>query len=98
MRKSSFKGVVTTDKGKYVSGTSYATGDIVHTEKGVYRSNVDSNSTNPDTDTTSAWEKWVDLTDVAAAKEVINGALTAIATLTTSPLLAITNRSFGNEW
>ena len=98
MTKISFKGVFTTDKGKYASGTTYATGDIVHTEKGVYRSNVDSNSTNPDTDTTSAWEKWVDLTDVAAAKEVINGALTDIATLTTSQLLAITNRSFGIEW
>lgn len=98
MTKISFKGVFTTDKGKYASGTTYATGDIVHTEKGVYRSNVDSNTTNPDTDTTSAWEKWVDLTDVAAAKEVINGALTDIATLTTSQLLAITNRSFGIEW
>lgn len=98
MTKISFKGVFTTDKGKYASGTTYATGDIVHTEKGVYRSNVDSNTTNPDTDTTSAWEKWVDLTDVAAAKEVINGALTDIADLTTSQLLAITNRSFGIEW
>ena len=98
MTKISFKGVFTTDKGKYASGTTYATGDIVHTEKGVYRSNVDSNSTNPDTDTTSAWEKWVDLTDVAAAKEVINGALTDIADLTTSQLLAITDRSFGIEW
>ena len=37
MTKISFKGVFTTDKGKYASGTTYATGDIVHTEKEIGR-------------------------------------------------------------
>ena len=68
MAKIAFKGVFITDKGQYTSGSTYATGDIVHTDKGVYRSKTDSNSTNPDTDTTGAWETWCDLTDVAAAK------------------------------
>lgn len=93
-----FKGVFVTDKGQYAKGTSYLKGDIVHTEKGVYRSKTENNTTDPDTDTTGAWETWVDLKDVAAAKEVINGSLTDIADLTTAQLLAITNRSFGIEW
>ena len=93
-----FKGVFVTDKGQYAKGTSYLKGDIVHTEKGVYRSKTENNTTDPDIDTTGAWETWVDLKDVAAAKEVINGSLTDIADLTTAQLLAITNRSFGIEW
>lgn len=93
-----FSGVFTTDKGKYVTGTSYNQGDIVHTELGVYRSNVAANATNPDTDTTGAWETWCDLRDVAAAKEVVNGSLTDIANLTTQQLLAIQTRSIGIEW
>ncbi|MGM9703188.1 MAG: hypothetical protein ACI3YZ_06540 [Prevotella sp.] len=98
MSQIKFEGVFTTDKGAYKTGTSYVIGDLVHTEKGVYRSKVNNNATNPDTDTTSSWEVWADLTDVAAAKEVINGSITDIANLTTAQLLAITNRSFGIEW
>lgn len=93
-----FKGVFVTDKGQYAKGTSYLKGDIVHTEKGVYRSKTENNTTDPDTDTTGAWERWVDLKDVAAAKEVINGSLTDIANIATAEILAITNRSFGIEW
>lgn len=93
-----FKGVFVTDKGQYAKGTSYLKGDIVHTEKGVYRSKAENNTTDPDIDTTGAWETWVDLKNVAAAKEVINGSLTDIANIATAEILAITSRSFGIEW
>lgn len=98
MTQIKFPGVFTTDRGAYVTGTAYNQGDIVHTELGVYRSNVAANATHPDTDTTGAWETWCDLRDVAAAKEVVNGSLTDIANLTTQQLLAIQTRSIGIEW
>lgn len=76
-----------TDKGAWVSGytfedegttiTGYDANDIVHTSKGVYKSNADGNTTNPDTDTTGAWDKWVDLTSMEEAAESATEAATA---------------------
>ena len=58
------------DRGNWVSGfsetvdgitfTGYALNDIVHTAKAVYLSLIDNNTTNPDTDTTGSWRKFVD--------------------------------------
>ena len=65
-----------TDRGNWVSGfsetvdgitfTGYALNDIVHTSKAVYLSLVDNNTTNPDTDTTGSWRKFVDKDAVMA--------------------------------
>ncbi|MGM9697093.1 MAG: hypothetical protein ACI3Y0_00395 [Prevotella sp.] len=59
-----------TDRGKWIDGfsetvegklyTGYALNDIVHTDNAVYLSLVDENTTNPDTDTTASWRKFVD--------------------------------------
>lgn len=73
-----------TDKGAWTEGytsevdgttyTGYDANDIVHTDKGVYKSNADGNTVNPDTDTTGAWDKWADTSTVAEAVENANTA------------------------
>ena len=47
----------TSDEIEYVG---YAINDIVHTDKAVYLSLVDENTTNPDTDTSGSWRKFLD--------------------------------------
>lgn len=47
----------TSDEIEYVG---YAINDIVHTDKAVYMSLVDENTTNPDTDTSGTWRKFLD--------------------------------------
>ena len=59
-----------TDRGSWVNGfqetvdgklfNGYAINDIVHTDKAVYLSLVDENTTNPDTDTSGSWRKFLD--------------------------------------
>lgn len=59
-----------TDRGSWVNGfqetvdgklfNGYAINDIVHTDKAVYMSLVDENTTNPDTDTSGSWRKFLD--------------------------------------
>ena len=59
-----------TDRGSWVNGfqetvdgklfNGYAINDIVHTDKAVYMSLVDENTTNPDTDTSGTWRKFLD--------------------------------------
>ena len=58
------------DRGTWVEGfketsdgieyVGYAINDIVHTDKAVYMSLVDENTTNPDTDETGSWRKFLD--------------------------------------
>lgn len=58
------------DRGTWVEGfketsdgieyVGYAINDIVHTDKAVYMSLVDENTTNPDTDTSGTWRKFLD--------------------------------------
>lgn len=47
----------TSDEIEYVG---YAINDIVHTDKAVYLSLVDENTTNPDTDASGTWRKFMD--------------------------------------
>lgn len=54
------------DSGEKVTG--YDEGDIVHTQKGVYCSRTDGNTSNPDTDTShNLWRVWLDLAPVNTA-------------------------------
>lgn len=58
------------DRGAWQSGfsetvdgtlfTGYAINDIVHTDKAVYLSLIDDNTTNPDSDSTGSWRKFLD--------------------------------------
>ena len=75
------------DRGNWVSGfsetvdgitfTGYALNDIVHTDKAVYLSLVDNNTTNPDTDTTGSWRKCIDKTDINDAVTTVNALVDA---------------------
>lgn len=68
-----------TDKGDWVDGytfedsgetiTGYDANDIVHTDKGIFVSKVDGNTSDPDTDSTN-WQMWVDASGLAGAENV----------------------------
>ena len=75
------------DRGNWVSGFSetdgdveyhgYALNDVVHTDKAVYASLVDDNTTNPDEDTTGSWRLWVDKQNLTDAVSRVNAFMAA---------------------
>lgn len=98
------KGVFISDKGTWQSGyswtdadgvkhTGYRMGQVVHTANGAYRSNIDDNTTNPDTDTTGAWMTWVDLKPVSNA---VQSAIAAASNADEKATLAQTAASNAN--
>lgn len=78
-----------TDRGSWVNGfqetvdgklfNGYAINDIVHTDKAVYMSLVDENTTNPDTDTSGTWRKMLDKSAITDVQSKVDSFMSAWA-------------------